>query len=217
MRVVLSPHGDESRMQPTGTGKEGSNGFFRLLFVLGKRAAEGHRPSRARCDLPGSATALTVADQGVLASWRVTALPSPCVVGLGRRRGERVGGEYFASWVPPRNDVWVVTAVDERDWGWVISRMNSRPARGSTGFLDLYAGAGPLLDDRKTGRVALCGLAHPVEYDVDAWHRGELADEPRPALRATSALRHYADGRPLRCVACAIVPQHAALLTQGCR
>jgi hypothetical protein len=89
--------------------------------------------------------------------------------------------EYLASWVPPRDDVWVVTAVDERDWGWVISWVNKRAAQGSTAIEDLYAGAGPLLVDRKTGRVALCGSAHSVEYYVDAWRRGELPDEPRPA------------------------------------
>jgi hypothetical protein len=75
----------------------------------------------------------------------------------------------------------VVTAVDERDWGWVISWANKRATQGSTAIEDLYAGAGPLLIDRKTGRVAMCGSAFSVEYYVDAWHRGELPDEPRPA------------------------------------
>lgn len=108
---------------------------------------------------------------------------SPCsyVVGLGRRRGERVGGGVLGRLVPPGDDVWVVTAVEESDWGWVISWLNSRAAQGSTAVQDTYAGGGPLLIDRKTGRVAMCGSAHPVEYYVDAWHRGELADLPRPS------------------------------------
>lgn len=57
---------------------------------------------------------------------------------------------YLASWVPPRDDVWVVTAIDECDWGWVISWVKERRAQGSTAIEDLYAGAGPLLVDRKT-------------------------------------------------------------------
>jgi hypothetical protein len=52
MRVVLSPHGDGSRMQPTGTRKEGSNGFSACSSFLAGGQRRGHRPSRARCDLP---------------------------------------------------------------------------------------------------------------------------------------------------------------------
>ena len=83
--------------------------------------------------------------------------------------------------VPPRDDSWVITAVEEHDWGWVISWLNKRAAQGSTAIEDMYAGGGPFLVDRKTGRMAMCGPAHSVEYWVDAWHRGELADLPRPA------------------------------------
>jgi hypothetical protein len=89
--------------------------------------------------------------------------------------------EYLAAMEQPRDDVWVVTTVQERDWGWIVSWLNSLAAQGSTGSEDTYAGVGPFLIDRKTGRVALCGSAHPVEHYIDAWRRGELADVPRPA------------------------------------
>ncbi len=88
--------------------------------------------------------------------------------------------QYLAATPPPGDDTWVITAVEERDWGWIISWLNKRAARGSTATRDAYAGGGPFLIDRKTGRVAMCGSAHPVEYYVGAWQRGELADLPRP-------------------------------------
>jgi hypothetical protein len=69
--------------------------------------------------------------------------------------------------VPPRDDVWVVTAVEERDLGWVISWLNMRAGQGSTAIQDTYAGGGPFLIDRQTGRVAVCGSAHPVEYSAN--------------------------------------------------
>jgi hypothetical protein len=89
--------------------------------------------------------------------------------------------EYLAAMEPPADDVWVLTRVEERDWGWVVSWLNKRAAEGSTATSDLYAGGGPFLIDRKTGRVAMCGSAHAVDYYVEAWHRGELPDIPRPA------------------------------------
>ena len=89
--------------------------------------------------------------------------------------------EYLAAMVPPRDDSWVITTVEERDWGWVFSWLNKRAAQGSMAIEDIYAGGGPFLIDRRTGRVAMCGSVHPVEYYVDAWRRGELADLPRPA------------------------------------
>ena len=89
--------------------------------------------------------------------------------------------EYLAAMEQPRDDVWVVTTVQERDWGWIVSWLNSRAAQGSTGSEDTYAGVGPFLIDRKTGRMALCSWPHPVEHYINAWHRGELADVPRPA------------------------------------
>ena len=89
--------------------------------------------------------------------------------------------EYLAAMVPPGDDTWVITTVEERDWGWVISWLNKRAAQGSTAIEDMYGGGGPILIDRKTGRVAMCGSAHPTEYYIAAWHRGQLADLPRPA------------------------------------
>jgi hypothetical protein len=89
--------------------------------------------------------------------------------------------EYLAAMVPPRDDVWVITNVEEHEWGWVISWLNRRALQGSTAPQDTYAGGGPLLIDRKTARVAMCGSAYPVEYYVVAWRRGELPDLPRPA------------------------------------
>jgi len=53
--------------------------------------------------------------------------------------------------------------------------------QGSTDTRDFYAGGRPLLINRKTGRTAMCGSAHPVDYYVGAWQRGELKDLPRPA------------------------------------
>lgn len=82
---------------------------------------------------------------------------------------------------PPVDDEWIVTDVEERDWGWIISWLNKRAVEGSRETRDLYAGGGPFLIDRKTGRVAMCGSAQPVDYYVEAWHRGELRDRPRPA------------------------------------
>jgi hypothetical protein len=89
--------------------------------------------------------------------------------------------EYLAAMVPPRDDEWVITNIEEHDWGWIISWHNRRAAQGSTAIQDTYAGGGPLLIDRKTGRVAMCGSAYPAEYYVRAWRRGELPDVPRPA------------------------------------
>jgi len=81
---------------------------------------------------------------------------------------------------PPRDDEWVITGVDEREWGWVISWVNRRAAEGSRDSRDLYARAGPLMIDRKTGRVAMAGSAHPADHYVDLWQRGEWPDRPRP-------------------------------------
>ncbi len=88
---------------------------------------------------------------------------------------------FLSRMEPPVGDVWVITTVKERDWGWIISWSNNRAAMGSTETKDLYAGGGPFLVDRKTGRVAMCGSAFPADYYVDAWHRGELPDQARLA------------------------------------
>jgi hypothetical protein len=100
---------------------------------------------------------------------------------LDEAEAKELAEEYLAAMEPPADDVWVVTSVEEHDWGWVVSWLNRRAAEGSTETKDLYAGGGPFLVDRRMGRVAMCGSAHPPDYYLDAWHRGELPDRPRPA------------------------------------
>ena len=89
--------------------------------------------------------------------------------------------EYMAAMPSPRDDVWVITRVEERDWGWVISWLNKRYADGSREATDTYAGGGPFLIDRETGRVAICGSAHDKEHYIERWRRGEYPDPPRPS------------------------------------
>jgi Immunity protein 35 len=92
-----------------------------------------------------------------------------------------LAAEQLTAMSPSGDDNWVITAVEERDWGWIISWTNERAVQGSMATRDMYAGGGHFLIDRKTGRVAMCGSAHPIGYYIDAWHRGELTDLPRPA------------------------------------
>ena len=90
--------------------------------------------------------------------------------------------EEFLQAVPrPEDDVWVVTDVQERDWGWIVFWSNRRAAEGSLESHDLYAGGGPYLVDRKTGRAAMAGSAHPVDHYVELWLRGEWPDQSRPS------------------------------------
>ncbi|MGH3248128.1 MAG: YrhB domain-containing protein [Trebonia sp.] len=100
---------------------------------------------------------------------------------LDAAEARELAGEYLAAMPPPGDDTWVITTVEERDWGWIVSWLNKRAAQGSTAIGDRSAGGGPFLIDRKTGRVAMCGSAHAAEYYVRAWQRGELTDLPRPA------------------------------------
>ncbi|HET6167707.1 MAG TPA: YrhB domain-containing protein, partial [Marmoricola sp.] len=86
--------------------------------------------------------------------------------------------EYLSAMPPPDDDEWVVTRVEEREWGWIVSWLNRRAAEGSTSTSDTYAGGGPFLIDRETGRVARCGSAHPVDYYVSAWREGTYPDTP---------------------------------------
>jgi Immunity protein 35 len=88
--------------------------------------------------------------------------------------------QYIDAMAPPRDDEWVITRVEEREWGWVVSWLNRRAVEGSTDTRDLYAGGGPFLIDRKTGSVAMAGSAHPVDHYVELWRRGDWPDEPRP-------------------------------------
>jgi hypothetical protein len=79
------------------------------------------------------------------------------------------------------DDAWVITAVEEHDWGWVISWVNRRAAEGTRNPADQYAGGGPYLVDRHSGRVAMCGSAYPVAHYVELWRRGQWPDDPPPA------------------------------------
>ena len=89
--------------------------------------------------------------------------------------------ELLQAMPPPDEDVWVVTHVQEREWGWIVSWSNRRAAEGSRESHDLYAGGGPYLVARKTARVAMAGSAHPVDHYVELWLRGEWPDQPRPS------------------------------------
>lgn len=82
---------------------------------------------------------------------------------------------------PPDGDEWIVTRIEEREWGWIVSWLNRRAAEGSASMSDTYAGGGPFLIDRQTGRVAICGSAQPVDFYVSAWREGRYPDTPRPA------------------------------------
>src|SRR5204863_10089511 len=84
--------------------------------------------------------------------------------------------EYLAAFTPPANDEWIVTAIDERDWGWVFSWVNRRRAEDSGDPHDVYVGSGPFLVDRSTGRVALCGSAYEVDHYVQLWRSGQWPD-----------------------------------------
>jgi len=75
-------------------------------------------------------------------------------------------------------DSWVITDVQEADWGWVIywtSRRADKRTRIGPGSRE---GEGPYLVDRHSGRVAMCGSAYPVQQYVDSWRRGQWPDEP---------------------------------------
>lgn len=80
-------------------------------------------------------------------------------------------------------DQWVISCIEEADWGWVIYWNNRRAAEGSTSPRDLYAGGGPYLVDRRSGRVAMCGSAYPAAHYVDLWRHGQWPDEPLPRRR----------------------------------
>jgi hypothetical protein len=99
---------------------------------------------------------------------------------LDETEARELAAEYLAAMRPPINDEWVITRVDEREWGWVVSWNSRRASEGSRDPHDLYAGGGPFLIDRKTGRVAMAGSAPPVDQYIDMWRLGDLPDIPRP-------------------------------------
>ena len=99
---------------------------------------------------------------------------------LDEREARELVQEYLDAAEPPRDDEWVIAGVREFEWGWAVSWINRRYAEGSRTTEDTYAGAGPYLVDRKTGRVAQAGSAHPVEHYVEMWRSGALPDIARP-------------------------------------
>lgn len=89
--------------------------------------------------------------------------------------------DYLDAMEPPGSDVWVITQAVRYEWGWAVYWVNRRAAEGSRAPSDLYAGAGPFLVERRTGWVALCGSAYPVEHYIQLWQDGQWAGEPPPA------------------------------------
>jgi hypothetical protein len=79
-------------------------------------------------------------------------------------------------------DAWVITDVEEADWGWVISWADRRAAEGSRDIRYLVGGGGPYLVDRRSGRIAMCGC-RSVQECVDLWRRGQWPDVPSPVHR----------------------------------
>jgi hypothetical protein len=107
----------------------------------------------------------------------------PVAEELDKRRARALVQRYLDITDIRGGDAWVITDVEEADWGWVIHWTSRRAAEGSSSPADLYAGGGPYLVDRRSGRVAMCGSAHPVQHYVDAWRRGQWPDEPLPEGR----------------------------------
>ena len=99
---------------------------------------------------------------------------------LDEAEARKLAQEYLAAMPPPGDDEWIITRVEEHEWGWVMCWNNRRAAEGSRETSDLYAGGGPFLIGRENARVAMCGSAHQVDYYIAQWLRGELPDEPRP-------------------------------------
>lgn len=61
---------------------------------------------------------------------------------LDRDEAVQLVEEHLRAMQSPSNDVWVITSVDERDWGCIVSWVNGRAAEGSTAVADLYTGGG---------------------------------------------------------------------------
>lgn len=100
---------------------------------------------------------------------------------LDEREARELIEEYLAAKEPPGEDEWVITRVVEHDWGWVVSWINRRYHEGSRSTDDMYAGGGPYLVDRKTGRVTIADSVFPVEHYIEEWRAGRLSDLPRPS------------------------------------
>jgi hypothetical protein len=91
--------------------------------------------------------------------------------------------EYLDAMDPPGSDVWVITQIVTLEGVWVVGWASWRAAEGSRDPSDTCVGAGPFLVGRRSGRVALCGSAHPAEHYIQLWRNGQLPDEPRPEKR----------------------------------
>ena len=88
--------------------------------------------------------------------------------------------EYLATMVPPVDDEWIVTSVDEHEWGWKFCWNNRRRAEGSAASNDTYAGGGPIFVDRADGRMAMAGSAHTADHYIDLWRSGNWPDLEPP-------------------------------------
>ena len=86
--------------------------------------------------------------------------------------------ESYLAKAPPKDDVWLITNVTEYDWGWAFSWANRRRIVGSRASSDTHAGGGPYLVDRRDGRVARAGSAHPAVHYIDLWRAGSWPDLP---------------------------------------
>ena len=94
---------------------------------------------------------------------------------------QELAEEYLATMPRPAGDEWVITGTGERDWGWVISwLLSKREAQGARHPATCMQVAGHSSFDRKTGRVPMCGSAHPAEYYIDAWQYGRVRSCPAP-------------------------------------
>jgi len=83
---------------------------------------------------------------------------------------------------PPRDDEWVVTDVEDLRWCWGVHWVNRRAFESSTDSKDAYFGAGPLLIEKDTGRIAWTGSRLSASEWAALWLNGEqLKEEPAPA------------------------------------
>lgn len=74
----------------------------------------------------------------------------------------------------------VVVRVDEHDFGWVYFYDGSRHVEtGNIG--DALAGNAPLIVDRTDGKLYITGTAHPIEYYLQEFRRGDRTQEIKHA------------------------------------
>ncbi|WP_169787742.1 hypothetical protein [Luteipulveratus mongoliensis] len=77
---------------------------------------------------------------------------------------------------PPREgETLIISGVEQRDWGWIVSWEGVRvpgPHRRTPPDRGVY------LVDRQSGRVGMGVHALGLDASVEAWRRGDLADLP---------------------------------------